>query len=519
MRRSIAIATAFLLATCLSFATPVNHFGGIVGEETLTANTYFYSEMLLITGEAIELTGTVTTPVIPTGKSNYTLAYKYELRNLEKEVELTRTVTYDVAVSTHEKLGQRVLTYTIGSGRLKEEVTVGGDTYSLGSYVFSDSMVEDNRPAVNFNSGNLHYKKVFYKNGETKDENEGIITIEADSEKMVGYQHFWGYTQTNVLNVSVDAVLKGTDTDTGSTAGTVAEPVRWTAYVTLKGSQTDAKRFEYVSNDLKNISFRGGFLEVGDRNHILQYTYDLPYFDAEGVLNNTRRSTGESNIRQDIFVDSKRLVVPKFRDISGHWGEEAIFLLSSLDAFNVSSYFYPNLEVSREEFAKAITNSITYVAPETAAQIKAETIKLSRPTSPGLAFTDTPRNSPYYVYVEYVKENGIMVGQGNGQFLPTKALTRAEAIKILVNTLGLENVAPSPPYSTGFVDDGSIPDWAKDAIYIGSEVGLIAGYDDGTIRPFQKMTKAEAAQLLYRYIHYLKDEITTDYREKMMNAF
>jgi hypothetical protein len=516
MKRSFALAITILLATCLSFATPVNHFGGIVGEESLKAKVYFYSELLLITGEAIELTGTVTTPVVPTGRSSYTLAYKYDLRNLEKDVVLTRTVTYNVAATSHEKLGQKVFTYTINSGGLKEEVTVGGDTYTLGSFVFSDSIVEDNRPAVNFNSGNLHYKKVFFKNGDTKDDNDGIITIEADSDRMVGYQHFWGYTQTNVLNVSVDAVLKGTDTGTDTTA---VKPIRWTAYVTLRSSQTDAKRFEYVSNDLKNISFRGGFLQVGDRNHILQYTYDLPYFSEEGILDHSKRSRGESTMRQDIFVDSKRLVVPKFRDIAGHWAEEAAFLLSSLDAFNTGSYFYPNLQVSREEFAKAITNSIAYVAPETAAQIKAETIKLSRPTSVGLAFTDTPRDSPYYVYIDYVKKNGIMVGQGNGQFLPTKALTRAEAIKILVNTLGLENVAPSPPYSTGFTDDYMIPQWAKDAIYIGSEVGLIAGYDDGTIRPYQVMTKAESAQLLYRFIHYLKDEITTDYREKMMNAF
>lgn len=511
MKRVLVMTLCLLMAVNLSFATPINHFGGIVGEKTLNSNEYYYSEVLLLTGKPIELTGTVTAPVIPTGRSSYTLTYKYILRNLAENAELERTVTYDVAVSTHDGLGQKIYTYTIGTGRLKEEITVGSDSYILGSYVFSDSMIEDNRPAVDFSSGNLHYKKVFFKNGDAQDDNDGIVTMEADSNKMVGYQHFWGYTQTNILTVSVDAVL-----DNPAAEGS---PIRWTGYTTLKSSQTDAKRFEYVQNNLQSISFRGGFLEVSDRNHVLQYTYDMPAFTETGELNTSKRNKGEKNLRQDIFVASKRLVVPKFRDISGHWGEEAIFLLSSLDAFTTSGYFYPNLEVTREEFAKAITNSIDYLPPETAEQIRAEIVKLARPNSAGLAFSDVKRDSPFYTYIDYVKKNAIMVGQGNGQFLPTKALTRAEAIKILINTLGLENVAPSPPYSTGFIDDGSIPDWAKDAIYIGSEVGLIAGYSDGSIRPYQKMTKAEAAQLLYRFIHYLKDEITTDYREKMINAF
>lgn len=511
MKRSLWMALIILIMSGLSFASPVNHFGGIVGEGTLKANEYFYSEVCFVSGKPIEMTGTVTVPVVPTGRTAYTLSYKYELRNLEEEATLSRTVVYDVTVSTNEKLGQRIVTYKIGTGKLKEAIEIGGDAYTLGSYVFSDSMVEDNRPAVNFGAGNLHYKKTFYKNGDTKDENDGIITIEADSEKMVGYDHFWGYTQTNILDVSIDAVMKPIAAD--------GEAVKWTGYATLRSSQTDTKRFEYVSNDLQTISFRGGFLQVGDRAHILQYTYNLPALDEAGVISTTARSKGEDSLSQDIFVDSERLIVPKFRDISGHWAEEPIFLLSSLDAFYTGSYFYPNLQVTREEFAKAITNSITYIAPETAEQIRAETIKLARPTSAGLAFTDVQRDSPYYIYINYVKQNEVMVGQGNGQFLPAKALTRAEAIKILINTLGLENIAPAAPYDTGFTDNGQIPEWAKDAIYIGSQIGLISGYTDGSFRPYQKMTKAEAAQMLYRYIHYLKDEITTDYREKMMNAF
>jgi hypothetical protein len=78
-------------------------------------------------------------------------------------------------------------------------------------------------------------------------------------------------------------------------------------------------------------------------------------------------------------------------------------------------------------------------------------------------------------------------------------------------------VAPAPPYNTHFADDASIPEWAKDAIYMASEVGLVNGTPEGNINPNGWVRKDEAAAMLVNYINHVKDEISYDYREKILN--
>jgi S-layer homology domain. len=50
-----------------------------------------------------------------------------------------------------------------------------------------------------------------------------------------------------------------------------------------------------------------------------------------------------------------RLNVPELRDTSGHWAEEPIKILASLNAISPNAKnFAPSLAISREEFAKAV---------------------------------------------------------------------------------------------------------------------------------------------------------------------
>ena len=50
------------------------------------------------------------------------------------------------------------------------------------------------------------------------------------------------------------------------------------------------------------------------------------------------------------------------------------------------------------------------------------------------SFSDVPDKSPEFAAVEFLKSKGIMQGYSDGTFKPTKTVTRAEAVKILVAT-------------------------------------------------------------------------------------
>jgi len=47
-----------------------------------------------------------------------------------------------------------------------------------------------------------------------------------------------------------------------------------------------------------------------------------------------------------------------------------------------------------------------------------------------------------------------------------------------------------------FMDAGDIPDWAAEYMEMMAEMGILSGYEDGTVRPNNTITRAEAAKII-----------------------
>lgn len=502
----------FLVLAPSSFAMVASMDGGVVGDPTMDNNTYEYQEVLFISGEPIELNGTVQVPTIPTDKDTYKASYTYELYNTASNVTLDRTIVFDVTKEKNEEMSQTVTKTEVSS--LDEEITVDGVTYTLGGYIFDESSLTDNTPAVDYYAGSIYFKRTFYKNGEMQT-NEGKVVIEATSDTVIGFNHQWGGAETQIMDYKI--------TYTPATGADEAD-VKWQGFATARMASNDRVDFEYIGNDPQNISFRGGYVQKKNQENILQYAYDLPTMDG-GNVSGTDRNEGELNLRRDVVLDRKNLITPKIRDIGGYWAEDSIFLLSSLDIFRENtSYFAPDLAVNRADFAVALANAIGEVEPLT----QTEEVRLYRDTAehpyydydPSVPMEENERTRMLatYNHVKFLKDTGVMLGVGDTKFFyPDTPIKRSEAIQMMVRALGLQDMAPAPPYKTHYIDDADIPDWAKDSIYMAYEVGLVTGYNDGTIRPNNFVSRGEAAVLIESLIDHIKDDITYDYREKIIN--
>lgn len=506
-RRIIGILLVLLMVVpSLGFASEIGSFdGGVIGDPTMTAGTYEYKEMFFLTGKPIELTGTVQLPTAPTtGATNFSQSYKYTLQNTAENIQLTRTINYDVVKVVNESMQQT--TFKADINALSESIIVNGVEYTLGGYLFDESRLIDNTPAVDYFNGTLYAKKKYFINGD-QITNNGVITVEITSDSFVGYDHLWGQSKTQVLNYDIEGKIPdGTDATNINT---------WTGQVQLKMSSLTRNRFKYSETDPQNISFRGNYVKTSNDENVLQYTYNLPSIGDDSAIQETKRVEGEVNLRNDIITDNRSLITSKLRDIGGHWAERSIYLLTSLEVFSAdTSFFGPDLPVNRMDFAKAITKSIAEVEPFT----QQDLIKRDRQKDRQELYLDVDSKDPDLAYVEFVKDKGLMAGEGS-YFMPDRTLRRAEAITIMVNALGMTHLAPAPPYKTIFTDDDNIPNWSRDAIYVANEIGLIGGYEDGTIRPDKVVTRAEAAAMLETFINHIKDNITYDYREKIINRY
>ena len=61
--------------------------------------------------------------------------------------------------------------------------------------------------------------------------------------------------------------------------------------------------------------------------------------------------------------------------------------------------------------------------------------------------------------------------------------------------------APDKTGIPSFTDNSSIPDWASNEVYSMVELGLITGMEDGSFKPLDNLTRAEAATIIERIMN------------------
>lgn len=107
----------------------------------------------------------------------------------------------------------------------------------------------------------------------------------------------------------------------------------------------------------------------------------------------------------------------------------------------------------------------------------------------GNDFSDVPVGQWYTVAVSTLANVGAITGYSNGTFQPRKSISRAEFVTILTGIYG-ESTSKGMPFS----DVGR--SWCYDAVATAYANGWVSGYSDGTFRPNQTITSAEAVVIL-----------------------
>ncbi|MGV8145862.1 MAG: S-layer homology domain-containing protein [Alkaliphilus sp.] len=463
----------------------------IPGYEGGIQNEFKYKEMIFITGEPILMEGTVR--VRRTERDGRrTERFTFSLENTEREAELSRSVNMEIEIK--EENGQKIEVYTIRSFR--ETIEIDGIEFEADDETtqWSKSDVYQQKPGITFFTGNWDSRKLF-----TINETEGEVLVTTRGT-VVGYDHFWGATNTQVIEHFIEYKKEGD-----------AE-MNWQGTVTVEVSHNRTKSYHYADNAPVHISFAGGFLLTEAQENVLKYTYDLPRLGENGEGNN-QRNIGTNSLSLDTNPNIQRLIIPSMRDIGGHWAEDKIRFLASLGAINPdATHFGPSLPMTRGEFARAVA-VVMGLVPKEDPSSRQRTIS----TTEEISFLDVSKGDVNYKYINIVNEKNIMTGRGEGQFFPNETLTKTEAAIIMVRLLGLKNLAPLPPYSTGFRDDAQIPVWAKDYVFVARDLGLINGTATNFFQPTKKISKAEAATMLTNLISYLQNDIKYDFREGILN--
>src|SRR5262249_21738909 len=106
---------------------------------------------------------------------------------------------------------------------------------------------------------------------------------------------------------------------------------------------------------------------------------------------------------------------------------------------------------------------------------------------PCATYTDVYPSQYFYRAVDWLTCHGVVWGYSDGSFRPCNPSTRSQIVKMIVLGEGWTVYKPTQPT---FSDVGP-GDWFYGLVETAYKHGIIAGYGDGTFRPYNNVTRGQ----------------------------
>ncbi len=168
------------------------------------------------------------------------------------------------------------------------------------------------------------------------------------------------------------------------------------------------------------------------------------------------------------------------------WAQDIIEALASREiiAGTGNDEFSPQREVTRAEFLQLLVSALNLQANGAAA-----------------SFTDVQESDWYAQVISVAAELGIVKVKADGSFAPNEAITREDMAVLTVRALALLDRQQAEAAQSGAFSDGAqVASYAQEAVETLTSQGLIKGFTDGSFKPKETASRAQAAAIIYRLL-------------------
>lgn len=203
------------------------------------------------------------------------------------------------------------------------------------------------------------------------------------------------------------------------------------------------------------------------------------------------KETEDQEVDKEITIEEQNPDIEEgFTDIADHWAKEYIekLQIAGIVSGKSEGIFAPDVFLTRAELTKIALNAF---------EITLDNVS-EKP------FQDVSVNDWFAQYVETAKNEEIVKGYTDG-FHPNQNVTRAEAIKILLSTTGLD----IPEGTTDFKDvaEGA---WYEKYVAYAQFFKIVGGYNDGTFQPNKNITRAEIAKITVKTMELYSEKMAAE---------
>lgn len=336
-----------------------------------------------------------------------------------------------------------------------------GTTFKINANSSTDSQYLDSYLEFRFDFNNdgvydTDFKKTFSYSKQFEGAGRRTITLQVKDPE----------GQTALASIEIEIF-----TNTAPVAILKVEPELGTYSTYFKFDATDSYDLKPTSGKL---SFRWDMDYTGESD----INYDTT-FSSIGAKNHRFNKTGTRKIKVEV-QDEDGEMASAIREVYLHWASGYLEELRKKGVFQgyLGGDMRPTQPITRAELAKII--------------LKAKGISTSRINFSD-KFTDVTTRDWFWRYVLQAEELGIVQGYGDGSFRPNQSVNRAEALKMILEAFEVDLV--NEPY--GVFPDVRPSVWYAGYIDTASRYDLVQGYPDGYFRPYNQITRGEAAKIVY----------------------
>ncbi|AFZ04124.1 S-layer homology domain-containing protein [Calothrix sp. PCC 6303] len=182
------------------------------------------------------------------------------------------------------------------------------------------------------------------------------------------------------------------------------------------------------------------------------------------------------------IVSPNAAEITSFRDLTGHWAEEFIRALVSMNLSSgyADGTYQPDKPMTRAQYAALVAVAFKPVA------------KRQIPD-----FRDVPQNFWAYQAIKVAAAGGFVGGFSDRTFKPNQNVQRLQVIVSLVSGLGIAPQANNTPLPYG--DKNLIPNSAVTAVATATAQNIIINYPDiKQIQPNREASRGEVAAMVYQ---------------------
>lgn len=169
------------------------------------------------------------------------------------------------------------------------------------------------------------------------------------------------------------------------------------------------------------------------------------------------------------------------------WYYDAVTAVSGWMEGYEDNCFRPHAQTTREEFVRAL--SVMYD----------KMFGINSSLTQQCPFDDVT-DPEMMKFTAWANQNGIVNGIGEGEFGGEELITREQMTAFMYRLAALsEDMSEALNYNVLFSDFNQVSDYAQNSVRWSFGLGIIKGYDDGSFKPQNNITRSETAQILRNF--------------------